>query len=71
MRKITTTGALITSICMTAITSEVMADESVEQRVEALLSQMTIEEKIGQMRQKNAGWGDPLDYLGESLRAAW
>lgn len=54
---------------MTAIISEVLADDSVEQRVDALLAQMSIEEKIGQMRQANAGYGDPADYLADDLRA--
>ncbi|MEL7187581.1 MAG: beta-glucosidase BglX [Pseudomonadota bacterium] len=54
---------------MTAIISEVQAEEPIDQRVEALLAKMSIEEKIGQMRQKNAGYGDPTDYLGDRLRA--
>lgn len=56
-------------ILMTANISEVLADDSVDQRVSALLAQMTIEEKIGQMRQANAGYGNPPDYLGDGLRA--
>ncbi|NNC76482.1 MAG: glycosyl hydrolase, partial [Woeseiaceae bacterium] len=54
---------------MTANISDVIAEESVDQRVERLLAKMTLEEKIGQMRQKNAGYGHPPDYLGDDLRA--
>ncbi|NNC77478.1 MAG: glycosyl hydrolase [Woeseiaceae bacterium] len=54
---------------MTANISNVVAEESVDQRVERLLAKMTLEEKIGQMRQKNAGYGHPPDYLGDDLRA--
>ncbi|MEJ2297294.1 MAG: beta-glucosidase BglX [Woeseiaceae bacterium] len=39
------------------------------ERVETLLAQMTLDEKIGQMSQVEAGHGYPPDYLGERLRA--
>jgi beta-glucosidase len=38
------------------------------ERVETLLAQMTLDEKIGQMSQVEAGHGYPPDYLGERLR---
>ena len=43
--------------------------EVTEHRVSALLARMTLAEKIGQMRQLNAGDGYAPDYLGEDLRA--
>ena len=61
--------AVVMSLPVTANIAHDMQDESVEARVSALLSQMSLEEKIGQMRQKNAGYGDPMEYLGDSLRA--
>ena len=42
---------------------------STEQRIAELLAQMTLNEKIGQMSQLNAGDGYAPDYLGEGLRA--
>ena len=42
---------------------------AVEQRVEALLEQMTLAEKIGQMSQLNASDGSAPDHLGDALRA--
>lgn len=60
---------------MTATISDVIAagkkaaDSSVERRIEALIAEMSIEEKLGQMRQANAGYGDPTDYLADDLRA--
>ena len=41
---------------------------AVSQRVEALLGQMTLAEKIGQMCQVGAGDGHPPETLGASLR---
>ncbi len=43
--------------------------EVIEPRVRALLAQMTLAEKIGQMHQVNASHGYAPDYLGEDLRA--
>jgi beta-glucosidase len=40
-----------------------------EDRVSALLGQMTLAEKIGQMNQAHAGDMDPVEMLGEALRA--
>ncbi|MBT8068210.1 MAG: glycoside hydrolase family 3 C-terminal domain-containing protein [Gammaproteobacteria bacterium] len=45
------------------------AQESIEQRVNALLEQMTLAEKVGQMSQRNGSDGDAVDDLGEALRA--
>ncbi|MDH4125372.1 MAG: glycoside hydrolase family 3 C-terminal domain-containing protein [Gammaproteobacteria bacterium] len=53
---------------MTAIFSEVIADDSVDQRINALLAQMSIEEKIGQMRQANASHENPVHFLGDDIR---
>jgi beta-glucosidase len=41
----------------------------IDQRVEALLEQMTLAEKIGQMSQLNASDANAPDYLGDALRA--
>ncbi|NOR35608.1 MAG: glycosyl hydrolase [Woeseiaceae bacterium] len=43
--------------------------DDIEQRVETLLEQMTLVEKIGQMSQLNASDGHAPDYLGDALRA--
>lgn len=42
---------------------------SVEQRVQALLAQMTLAEKVGQMSQLNAGDSYIHDYLADGIRA--
>ena len=42
---------------------------SIDERVSALLADMTLEEKVGQMCQLNASEGYPPEYLGEGLRA--
>jgi beta-glucosidase len=44
-------------------------DPSVEERIESLIADMTIEEKVGQMSQVNAGDGDAIGELGDSIRA--
>ncbi|MDH3510529.1 MAG: glycoside hydrolase family 3 C-terminal domain-containing protein [Gammaproteobacteria bacterium] len=43
--------------------------ETIEQRMTALLAQMTLAEKIGQMCQLNASEGYAPDYLADDLRA--
>jgi beta-glucosidase len=43
--------------------------DRIDERVDALLARMTVAEKIGQMTQLNAGYGDPTDYLGDRLRS--
>ena len=45
------------------------ADQDVEQRVAALLAQMTLAEKIGQMNQDDASAPDPLEYLSADIRS--
>lgn len=42
---------------------------TIEQRVSALLEQMTLAEKIGQMSQLGASEGHPTEYLADGLRA--
>ncbi len=46
-----------------------IAEDAIETRVEALLAEMTLEEKVGQMSQANAGDSYIHDYLAEALRA--
>ena len=41
----------------------------IEHRVDALLARMTLAEKIGQMSQANASDGNPIEDLGDRLRA--
>jgi len=43
--------------------------EAIEQRVDALLAQMTLAEKIGQMSQLDSSHGYAPDYLADALRA--
>lgn len=43
--------------------------ETIEQRAGALLKEMTLAEKIGQMSQLNASEGYAPDYLGDDLRS--
>ena len=45
------------------------AQQTATQRAQALLAQMTLAEKIGQMAQVEAGHGYAPEYLGEGLRA--
>jgi len=52
-----------------SIASPLYHAEPVEQRINDLLSRMTLSEKIGQMNQRNASEGYAPDYLGEELRA--
>lgn len=59
---------LVLVLLMTLSQTTAIASESTEQRVADLLSQMTLEEKVGQMRQANAG-DDPVALLGDEIRA--
>ena len=59
-------AALLLAACHTATTSTVGTTPQVEKRVERLLSQMTLAEKIGQMNQLSVG-GD-LSKYAETLR---
>jgi beta-glucosidase len=45
------------------------ASASIEQQIADLLSRMTLEEKVGQMRQAHAGDGDPAALVGDEIRA--
>jgi beta-glucosidase len=45
------------------------SDSAIKKRAAALLAQMTLEEKIGQMWQAEAGHGRPSEYLGDAIRA--
>ncbi len=58
---------MITMSVTTADTQHATGD--IEQRVTALLAEMTLAEKIGQMTQLDASHGNPADYLGERLRS--
>ena len=52
----------------TIYSSSLSNDDGVERQVRALLSRMTLVEKIGQMSQVNAGDGDPINQLGWAIR---
>ena len=61
---------LLTILTMTPSTANPSVDPgSIEQRVSALLIRMTLAEKIGQMRQRNASDVSALHYLAGELRA--
>lgn len=60
---------LTTIIVSTSIAQTNASDTRTAQRVQALLEQMTLREKIGQMVQLNASEGDPVAYLADDLRA--
>jgi beta-glucosidase len=49
--------------------NELTNSETTEQRLKALLAQMTLQEKVGQMCQFNASEGYAPDYLADDLRA--
>jgi len=51
------------------ITTQMNDPKTTEERVLALLAQMTLAEKVGQMSQVNVSEGYAPDYLGEGLRA--
>ncbi|NCF16259.1 MAG: glycosyl hydrolase, partial [Gammaproteobacteria bacterium] len=63
-----TSCRLVLVILMTLTQTAAGVAASSEQRVADLLSRMTLEEKVGQMRQANAG-DDPIAHLGDELRA--
>jgi beta-glucosidase len=52
-----------------SIANTLIDSPAIEQRVNALLARMTLEEKIGQMSQLNASDGWAPDYLADPLRA--
>jgi len=49
--------------------SPVNESSAIEDRVAPLLERMTLTEKIGQLTQVHASDGNPVDYLGDRLRA--
>ena len=59
---------LITATMTTALANSWSSDLSVEQRIESLVAQMSLVEKIGQMSQVNAGDGDSVQDLGDAIR---
>jgi len=62
-------GLLLMTTMSTPIAHSANDTGTIERRVSALLTQLTLAEKIGQMSQRNASHGYPPDYLGEGLRA--
>ena len=63
-------SGLLMSTPMNDPGAEQLSDmQTIEQRVNAVLDQMTLAEKIGQMNQVNAADGHAPDYIGEGLRA--
>jgi beta-glucosidase len=62
-------GLLPTGYMNASIPNPLKDASRVEPRISALLSQMTLAEKIGQMSQVNAGEGYAPDYLADDLRA--
>ncbi len=60
---------LLIATMSTSIANQAAGRDTIEVRVHALLQQMTLDEKIGQMVQLNASEGDPLIYLADDLRA--
>jgi beta-glucosidase len=59
---------LLSTTMNTAFANSRSSDLSVEQRIDSLIAQMTLIEKIGQMSQVNAGDGDPVQDLGDAIR---
>jgi beta-glucosidase len=62
-------GLLAITIMSTTYATEIDDTLTIEQRVAALLADMTLLEKVGQMSQLNAGDGNAPNSLGDSLRA--
>ena len=56
------------AMSVTTVDAQQQVDD-IDARVVSLLAQMTVAEKIGQMTQRNAGSGNPLEYLGDRLRS--
>ena len=52
-----------------SIAEESVSEDTIEQRVHALLGQMTLAEKIGQMSQVNVGDSYIHDYLADGIRS--
>ena len=69
-----TTFAACLGLLLTVIMNETNAnppgeEQLIEERIEALLGQMTLAEKIGQMSQVNVGDSHVHDYLTDGVRA--
>ena len=62
-------GCLLVSAMITTNAEGRSAAPALEQRVAELLGRMTLAEKIGQMNQVHAGDMDPVEELGDALRA--
>jgi beta-glucosidase len=62
-------GCLLVSAMTTTNAEGRSAAPALEQRVAELLGRMTLAEKIGQMNQVHAGDMDPVEELGDALRA--
>ncbi len=74
MRRLTALGGILLGLYMSSIDAspsyaEESMDQAIEQRVEALLAEMTLAEKIGQMSQVNGGDSYIHDYLRDGIRA--
>ena len=62
-------GCLLVSIMTTTVAESRSTVPQTEERIAALLGQMTLAEKIGQMNQVHAGDMEPVAVLGDALRA--
>jgi beta-glucosidase len=62
-------SVLVISIVTTTLANSRSNNLSVEQRIESLIAQMTLIEKIGQMSQVDAGDDDPVSQLGDPILA--
>jgi beta-glucosidase len=62
-------GCLLVSTMTTTDAEDRSAAADIEQRVAELLARMTLAEKVGQMNQVHAGDMDPVEELGDALRA--
>jgi beta-glucosidase len=62
-------GPLITGKMSASTANRINQSETIKLRVNALLAQMTVAEKIGQMSQLDASHGHAPDYLADALRA--
>ncbi|MBT8085330.1 MAG: hypothetical protein KJN72_08910, partial [Woeseia sp.] len=67
--KVVICGSFSMVIFDMSIASPVSSPSDIERQVDHLLRQMTLPEKIGQMSQRNASEGNPLDYLSDDIRA--
>ena len=56
-------------LLMTGSNEAAAVEESIGERVEQLLTEMSLAEKVGQMRQVHAGDGNPVENLGDEIRA--